>query len=202
MSRAIVSRSSATSSDGRDLPSSTYAILGLLTFGETSGYDLGKLVDRTVGGFFSPAKSQIYSELRRLVGRGWATERLVEQEDRPDKRLYRITAKGERALRAWLESPEVEPTTVKMPFLLKLFFGAYLPHETLLAQVKEALRQARETLEGMRRLEAEFGSDTEMFFPNLVLQFGLAHFRAQTRWTERVLRDVEAREREQAQGYE
>lgn len=193
---------SPKSSDSRDLPSSTYAILGMLTFGEMSGYDLGKLVDRTVGHFFSPAKSQIYSELRRLVAHGWATERRVEQQDRPDKRLYRISSKGERALRAWLESPEVEPTSVKMPFLLKLFFGGYLPHETLLGQVKEAQRQAKEDLDGMRQLEREMGDKAEMFFPNLVLQFGMAHNRSRVRWTEQVLKEIEARGRQQAHGDE
>lgn len=197
MSRSIRARTERDSFHRRDLPSSTYAILGLLTFGEMSGYDLGKLVDRTVGHFFSPAKSQIYSELRRLVARGYANERRVEQQDRPDKSLYRITPKGERALRGWLESPEVEPTTVRMPFLLKLFFAAYLPHESLLAQVKEVQRQARETLDDLGQLEREIGGREEFFFPNLVLQFGQAHCRARIRWTEKVLREVEARARRQ-----
>lgn len=178
---------------GADLPSSTYAILGLLTFGEMSGYDLSKLVDRTVGHFFSPAKSQIYSDLRRLMGHGYATERRVEQQDRPNKRLYKITPKGERALRTWLERPDDEPTTVKMPFLLKLFFSAHLSRESLVAQVQEQQRQAREDREQLRQLEREMAGKDEMFYPYLVLQFGLAYTRSRLRWLQDVLRQIGAR---------
>lgn len=183
----------ARASDPPGLASTSFAILGLLTFGEMSGYDVGKLVNRTVGHFFSPAKSQIYSELRRLVGLGFATERKIQQEDRPNKRLYRITGEGEQALRQWLESVDVEPPVYKIPFLLKLFFAAHMPHETLIAQVKEELRQSREVLEGFEELEREMQDKDEMFFPYLVLQAGLAHNRSQVDWAEKVLAELEHR---------
>jgi DNA-binding PadR family transcriptional regulator len=170
----------------------------MLTFGETSGYDLGKLVNRTVGHFFSPAKSQIYSELRRLVTVGYATERKIQQEDRPNKRLYRITKQGEQALRQWLESVDLEPPIYKIPFLLKLFFAAHTPYETLIAQVKEELRQSREVLEGFEELEREMQGKEEVFFPYLVLQAGLAHNRSQVDWAEQVLAELE----ERSQGYD
>jgi DNA-binding PadR family transcriptional regulator len=80
---------------GRKLPATSYAILGLLTFGqELSGYDLGKVVEQSIGFFWTPAKSQVYGELRRLVAVGYATGREVEQSGRPDKRLYAITPDG------------------------------------------------------------------------------------------------------------
>jgi DNA-binding PadR family transcriptional regulator len=46
--------------DERALPVTSYAVLGLLTYGERSGYDLTKLVEQSIGFFFTPAKSQIY----------------------------------------------------------------------------------------------------------------------------------------------
>ncbi len=178
-----------------ELTSTSYAILGLLTFGETSGYDLAKLVNRSVGHFFSPAKSQIYSELRRLVSVGYATERKIQQEDRPNKRLYRITGKGERALREWLESVDVEPPVYKIPFLLKLFFAAHMSRETLLTQVKEELRQSREVMEGFEQLGRELRDRRqELFFPYLVLSAGLAHSRAHVQWAEQVLAELEERQ--------
>ena len=83
----------------RTLPATSYAILGLLTFGEMSGYDLMKLAAQSVAYFWTPAKSQIYGELKRLVEAGFATAREVAQHQRPDKRLFRITPEGEWALR-------------------------------------------------------------------------------------------------------
>jgi DNA-binding PadR family transcriptional regulator len=79
------------------LPTTSYIILGLLTFEEMSGYDLKLLADRSVKYFYwSPTKSQIYSELRRLESHGLVTMREVIQERRPDKRIYTITQPDER----------------------------------------------------------------------------------------------------------
>src|SRR5207244_12352068 len=86
--------------DHKGLPAPTYAILGLLTWGEMSGYDLGKLIEGSIAHFFfKPAKSQIYAELRRLVGEGFATEREVAQDSRPDKRLYAVAPQARRRRR-------------------------------------------------------------------------------------------------------
>jgi DNA-binding PadR family transcriptional regulator len=179
----------------RDVPPTTYAVLGMLTFGELSGYDLGKLIDRSISRFgFQPAKSQVYAALRRLVGLGWATDRAVAQQDRPDKRLYRITPEGEKALRQWLESPVVEPEVVRSPFLLKVFFGALIPAETLLAQMKEAHRRAIEELESLEEVQREIAGSgrTDLRFPGLVVQFGLAHNRASVGWTGDMLEELQA----------
>lgn len=176
--------------EGR-LPTTSYAILGLLTFGEMSGYDLDKLVRKSVGFFWTPAKSQIYSALRRLVSLGYASDQEVEQDQRPDKRLYRVTAEGERALREWLESPDVEPDIVKIPLLVKVFFGRLMSRETLAAQVRERRRQAREVLARFRALERDLARNEELLFPYLTLKSGLAHTRATIRWADDVLAALE-----------
>jgi DNA-binding PadR family transcriptional regulator len=170
----------------------------MLTFGEMSGYDLGKLIERSISRFgFHPAKSQVYATLRRLVALGWATGRAVTQRDRPDKRVYRITPEGEQALRGWLESPAVEPEVVRSPFLLKVFFGALIPRETLLAQMKEAHRRAIDELESLEEVEREIAASgrKNLRFPGLVLQFGLAHNRASVAWTTGMLEELQPRPR-------
>ena len=71
-------------------------MLGLLTDGERSGYDLLRAAEQSVGFFWTPAKTQLYAVLRKLVENGFATSRLVRQTDRPDKTLYR-SRRGARA---------------------------------------------------------------------------------------------------------
>jgi DNA-binding PadR family transcriptional regulator len=78
------------------------AVLGLLTWGERSGYELSKLLDQSVAYFWSSAKAQAYAVLPRLVERRFAEAPHVAQMDRPDKTVYRITAAGKRALAAGL----------------------------------------------------------------------------------------------------
>ncbi len=91
------------------LPTTSYVILGLLTFREMSGYDLKQLINKSITHFYwSPAKSQIYGELRRLESHGLVTMREVPQTLRPDKRLYQITPQGTEAMLKWLETSGVE----------------------------------------------------------------------------------------------
>ena len=49
-----------------------YAVLGLLTFGPASGYELDGLAGRSLVYFWRPAKSKIYAVLPRLVEQGLA----------------------------------------------------------------------------------------------------------------------------------
>ncbi|MEA2500563.1 MAG: hypothetical protein QOD01_674 [Actinomycetota bacterium] len=176
----------------KDLPSTAYAILGLLTWGEMSGYDLGKLIEGSIAHFFfRPAKSQIYAELRRLVGRGFATEREVAQDSRPDKRLYAVTPDGRQALRRWLDGTEAGPEVFRSPLCLKVFLGAQMDRETLAAQVKGALLQAEASLAAFQGDEREIVGRPEFFYPNFVLQRGIAHERATIRWASDVLKALE-----------
>ena len=177
---------------GPGLPTTAYAILGPVTFGEISGYDLKRMADQSIRYFFwSPASSQIYSELRRLASLGYVTERGVAQDRRPDKRLYRITPEGEQALTEWLERPEVEADVIKSTFLLKLFFGKFTSPETLVAQIRTRKRQAEETLAQLEEIERRIEGDARFFFPCLTLKSGILHSRARRDWVEDALEDLE-----------
>src|SRR5256886_11497575 len=102
---------------GFPLSDTEYAVLGLLTFGERSGYELDKLAQRSIGYFWRPAKSKIYDVLPRLVERSLAEAESVTQERLPDKVLYRITEAGTRALERWVNSPELGPGAYRDPLL-------------------------------------------------------------------------------------
>ena len=51
----------------------TWAVLGLLSRRELSGYDLKTAIDRAIRHFWAASYGQIYPELRRLEERGWIT---------------------------------------------------------------------------------------------------------------------------------
>ncbi len=177
----------------RKLPATAYGILGLLTFGERSGYDLSKLADQSIGFFFSPAKSHIYSELRRLVTLGYATEREVAQERRPDKRVYAITDAGREALKEWLEEPNVEPDEFRSPLLLKLFFGAQASPEALLPQLEGMRARYLQNLETYRTIEKVIGREPSLFYPYLTLRCGLEACSASLRWIDETIAELGGR---------
>jgi DNA-binding PadR family transcriptional regulator len=171
------------------VPDTAFGVLGMLTFGESSGYDLAKAIDGSIGFFWAPAKSQLYAELRRLVELGWATEREVEQTDRPDKRLYRVTPEGERVLRDWLDSDPPGIEQIKSPFLLRLFFSDLSGPETTRRLVREHRRQLEGLLAVFRDIERELADAGDE--RDLTLTYGLAFVRSAIRWCDRTGRELE-----------
>lgn len=86
-----------------------YALLGLLARGEQSGYDLTQGLKDPVGYFWFAGHSQVYPELARLEASGLVRHQVVEQTDRPDKKVYALTTQGSAALITWLENPTAVP---------------------------------------------------------------------------------------------
>jgi DNA-binding PadR family transcriptional regulator len=160
------------------------AVLGLLADGEHSGYDLLRAAEQSVGFFWTPAKTQLYAVLRKLVHNGFATARLVRQQDRPDKTLYRLTEAGLERLRAGLE--QVHSSVNKNPLELRIFFGGHRPLDSVVADLEAVRDHAREHLAELERIEQTFDHD-EHLFPYLTLLRGKESARADVAWAERAL---------------
>ena len=175
------------------LSDTEYAVLGLLTLGERSGYELDKLTRRSIGYFWRPAKSKIYAILPRLVDRGLARATAVVQEKRPDKQLYAITPAGERALRVWLHSSDPVGVAARDGLLLKLFFGGHADRAALKDQVAARRRLASEKLAELEEIERTIDREVD-FFPYLTLLHGLQATRATIDWTDRVLKLLEQKQ--------
>lgn len=168
------------------LSDTEYAVLGLLTFGERSGYELDKLAQRSIGYFWRPAKSKIYEILPRLVDRGLARVAPVVQEKRPDKQVYALTSQGRRALRGWLDARE-DPSGVRRDgLLLKLFFGDDAHVAALRELVEERRRRAAGKLAELEEIDRTIDKQ-EDFFPYLTLLHGLEDARSTIAWCEQAL---------------
>ena len=183
------------------LPTTAYVLLGLLTVREMSGYDLKLLADRSIKHFYwSPTKSQIYSELRRLESHALVTMREIIQEHRPDKRLYSITPAGREAIQQWLESTDVKPDTYKSLFLLKVFLGHLLPQDTFMSLFEERRQQIEEELQRCEKQQHDLEEQMQQSataedasFPLLTLQNGIGRIRAELAWMQATLNKLQKR---------
>lgn len=144
------------------LPTTTYAVLGLLSLGEElSGYEIRQWALRSLKFFYwSPAQSHIYRELRRLEELGYATSSTVRQDARPDKRVFSITEAGRAELKRWVDEAPIAPPVIKYDSALKLFFGhAASPGrlEQVLDEHRAAVEQNLEQLDAVRAMLAAGG---------------------------------------------
>lgn len=129
-----------------------HSVLGILSIRPMSGYELKKVIDSSVGHFWTADQSQVYRTLSALVEDGMASRRTVVQEERPNLHLHSVTDNGLAELDRWLASPlRAQPS--RDPFLARLFFADRLPME----RIRELLdARRRETREEFAALEAIF----------------------------------------------
>jgi DNA-binding PadR family transcriptional regulator len=170
-----------------ELTTTEAVALGVLAEGERSGYDLLKRVESSVGHIWSPAKSQLYAVLPRLVESGLARRRMVRQATRPDKQLYRLTPNGKQAVRAWLE--HAAPRSFD-ELMLKVFFAKLVPHGSLRRQLEDFRDDQIEQLEEYRAIEREIARKPQSRYGYLTLRYGLALMPVRLEWIDRALKEL------------
>jgi PadR family transcriptional regulator, regulatory protein AphA len=122
----------------------TNAILGILSLGPHSGYDIKKLMEQSTGYFWSENYGQIYPALNQLLKTDDVTLQVIEQEGKPDRKVYSINEKGRQTLIDWLSGPIGQyPIEQKNELLLKLFFGLNVPEEVNIQHVEKFLEKLR-----------------------------------------------------------
>jgi PadR family transcriptional regulator, regulatory protein AphA len=102
--------------------------LGVLTESDKTGYEIKQCFEESFRHFFGASFGSIYPALAELTRRGLVTCRSVEQDRRPDKKVYSLTPEGRRALvRELLATPPRHK--VRSEFLALIYFAHLLPAE-------------------------------------------------------------------------
>lgn len=178
------------------------AILSMLLDGEASGYDLAKGFDASVANFWTATPQQLYRELDRMESQGLVKAHVVEQQRRPNKRLFSLTEAGLAEL-ADFTTRKPKPTAVRDELLVQV--------QALETGDSPAIRQAvadrRATAElklaqyGRLRerlldgsTEAAFLATSDRVGPYLTLARGIAFEQENLRWCEYVLDVLAQRE--------
>lgn len=127
------------------------AVLGILTYSPMNGYHLKKIFDKSVNYSWTASLSQIYRELGILEKKGQVISSIEKQEDRPDKKIYRITEDGKKSFEDWLINfPESFSTPKRDEFMLRLFFGSKIEKEELIKQFKRFIEERESFREIMK----------------------------------------------------
>jgi PadR family transcriptional regulator AphA len=166
-----------TNRDIRLTPTS-YIVLGLISAaGRATPYDLKRIHQQGIGGFWSLNHAQLYAEPDRLVAGGYLT---VEREEGGRRRkLYELTDRGRKAFSSWRSTPTDQFTELRDLGLLQLFFDA--PPGPL-AEVQRRIHAER--LAEYEALHAAAGDWPDG--ARLVLESGIGHEREWLRFWEQV----------------
>jgi len=179
-----------------------YTLLGFLNYQPMTGYELKQRMDNSTTHFWHAKLSQIYVTLKALEEEGFVTSIVEAQNDRPDKRVFTITLRGQAELRQWLAQPETELSPKKETTILKLFFSAQLERETILAGLhlqrdlhRQQLAYYREvTSQMIRQARAEFPAltkDAQLW--EATRRFGEEYEELYVRWLEETIQLIETK---------
>jgi PadR family transcriptional regulator, regulatory protein AphA len=112
------------------------AILGLLSWKPSSGYDLKRIISDSDIFYWSGNNNQIYKSLIELLQEGLVTYQVQIQESLPAKKIYSITDHGLSELRqSLLEGPEIPE--LHKSFLIQLAWADLLSDTEILALLEK-----------------------------------------------------------------
>jgi len=177
-----------------------HAILGFLNYMPLTGYELKAALDASVHHFWPADQSQIYRTLASLAEEGLAQMDLVEQESRPDRKVYHITEEGKEELRRWL-SLRLPAQQSRSAQLVQIFFAGQLSDEQILAGLEDTRQRLRSRLEEYARVPERaqvyvdrVSSARETFFWRLTLECGIRTQQAQLEWIDSVIERLEQKQ--------
>jgi len=172
-----------------ELNPTSYVVLGSLSFGPRSGYDIKQLADISTRHFWAISYGQIYPELRRLSASG-----LVSAEDASrgtrHRTVYHLTDRGRQMLNEWVSEPALTKVEIRDEMLLKLFFADAVPRKDTVRLLEVMRRRHREIAAGLRENEPMAAAQQhEMKYE--VMRFGIALHEWCADWYGKLAADLE-----------
>ncbi|MFJ8623863.1 PadR family transcriptional regulator [Kitasatospora sp. NPDC093550] len=178
------------------------AVMAALLEGEASGYDLAKGFDASVANFWMATPQQLYRELERMEADGLIAARVVQQEKRPNKRVFALTEAGLDAVHAYTAELPSRPSTIRDELLVKVQSVDAGDVAAVRAAIAERMEWARAKLARYERLRAKLLdgrteeqhlAESERIGPYLTLLRGMAFEEENLRWGGTALRVLDRR---------
>lgn len=165
------------------LNNTSRVILGLLHYGEHTGYELKAIVDDSTQFFWAASYGRIYPELHRLEDQCLITSREEPRGGRP-RRLYALTEEGEAAFMAWLCSPTELTFELRDEGFLRFFFADVVAPETARANLAAMRDRHQGIADRLRELEP-LVRDEGRAFALLTLRGGIELHTSFAEWCRR-----------------
>jgi PadR family transcriptional regulator AphA len=167
-----------------------HAVLGLLSSGPASGYDLLKRFEVSLANVWPATQSQLYSELNRMADAALVK---VAAEGPRGRKEYVITDAGMAELRHWMT--EVEPERVRRSdMLLRVFFLDLVSPAEAVAYLHRQVEFATNRYAGLEEIKREVADqdDNLAVYGRLALEWGLRYIAAVRDWAEWAEAEVRA----------
>lgn len=155
----------------------------------SSGLELARRFDKSIGYFWHATHQQIYRELGRLEEAGWI-ESMEPASTRGRQRAYRVLPAGREELRRWTGEPS-EPRPMRDELMLRIRAEAMIGPAGVAQDMARRLELHRQTLAHYKQIEAHdfpAGDLTrEQRLHHLILSAGIMAEQMWVQWCEQAL---------------
>lgn len=168
-----------------------HALLTSLLEKPSSGYDLARRFDKSLGFFWSATHQQIYRELKRMEEAGWIDSEAAEDAGKTKKRTYSVLPAGRTELQAWVKVPS-EPHVLRDEAMVRLRAEAILGPLGMQEEMQRHLAFHQERLNtylaiAQRDLSHPQHASRERQIQHRILQLGIDTEQTWIKWTQETL---------------
>lgn len=169
----------------------SHAVLTSLLEKPSSGYDLARRFDKSIGYFWHATHQQIYRELARMEAAGWVASVTAPDAGNTRKRSYRVLPAGRDELRRWALEPSA-PMDLRDEVTVRLRADAALGPLGLESDLRRRIAQHEDKLQTYRAIEARDFSGGKPLgrharIQHMILKKGMLFEQGSIAWTQEML---------------
>ena len=160
-------------------------LLGLLRRQEMHGYQLHEFIDKNLALCTNLKKPTAYYLLDKMAADGWLLTETEQEGNRPPRRIYRLTPKGEDAFQRLLRKNLAQYAPVDFPGDVGLAFLEWLDADEAWALLTQRQHELETRLQEIQNVPAHQGS------LQLVFSHQKHHLQAELDWLADVIAELE-----------
>lgn len=169
----------------------SHALLTSLLEKSSSGYDLARRFDKSIGFFWHATHQQIYRELGRMEAAGWIASSSAPDAGKTRKRIYRVLPPGQAELLRWAAEPSA-PMDLRDEFMVRLRADAALGALGLAPELERRIALHQEKLALYREIEQrDFAGGASMAraarIHHMILKKGILYEENSIAWAREML---------------
>lgn len=156
----------------------------------STGFELARRFDRSMGFFWNATHQQIYRELNGMQKKGWIST-LEDQSDTGRKKTYQVEQLGRIELTEWLVK-QGQPAQLREEIMVRLRVEAQLGGNSVLPELERHLELHRENLKLYQQIFAkDFAhtgdQDRTLYIHKMILQLGIDLENGWIKWLKQVI---------------
>ncbi|MDO8289264.1 MAG: PadR family transcriptional regulator [Parvibaculum sp.] len=147
-------------------------LLSVLMTGPATGYDIKKILEQEVSEIVDVTVSNIYPALNELAEEGLVRYERVEQEGRPNKKVYELTEEGRAVCLEVMMTCDARQR-LRSDFMYMLSYAPYLPRARVAELLNQRMADSKVVHRSLNELEVDGSPITGRLSPGQNFCIGL-----------------------------